>query len=262
MIRLVAILSLASVVACTAEAGAQTPEQRTVTLGGKPQTVYLYRPAQPTGAVILSSGDLGWSGLVVQIAERLASQRIAILGLNARAYIASFTSGSSGVKPADVPGHFQVLAQEAARMLGVQSAPLLIGLSEGAGLSVIAASDGSRKSAWAGVIAIGLPGTTELGWRMWRDWTTWVTKKPPNEPQASSADYMGKVTVPYVGIQSLHDEYIPQEQVKSLFAAVPEPKRLIIIDASNHRFSDKVEELLQRVTESLQWMAARAGGAR
>ncbi len=125
MIRPVAIISLALVIGGAVEARAQSsPEQRTVTLGGKAQTVYLYKPSQPTGAVILSSGDLGWSGLTVQIAEHLAAQRIAVLGLNARAYIASFTSGSSGVKPADVPGHFQALAQEAARTLGVQTPPL------------------------------------------------------------------------------------------------------------------------------------------
>jgi alpha-beta hydrolase superfamily lysophospholipase len=230
-------------------------EERSVTLGGKAQTVYLYRPARPIGAVILSSGDLGWTGLVVDVAEHLASQGIAVLGLNSRTYLASFTSGSSGVKPADVPGHFQTLTQEAARSLGVQTPPLLIGISEGAGLSVIAVSDATRKSSWSGVIAIGLPAATEMGWRMWRDWTTWVTKRPPSEPMAQSADYMGRVTVPYVGIQSTHDEYIPQEMVKRLFAAVPEPKRLILIDASNHRFSDKTDELRQRLNEALRWLS-------
>jgi type IV secretory pathway VirJ component len=251
MIRLVAIVALA---AASLGFTQVTPEERTVSLGGNPQTVYLYKPARPTGAVVLASGDLGWAGLVVVVAEDLVSQNIAVLGLNSRAYLASFTTGSNRLNVADVPGHFEALTLEAARSLGVNTPPVLVGISEGAGLSVIAASDGSRKAAWAGVIAMGLPASTELGWRTWRDWTVWVTKRPPDEPMAESAEYMGKVAVPFVSIQSTHDEFVPLATAKSLFAAAPEPKRLFLIDASNHRFSDKRDELRLRLSEALQWL--------
>ncbi len=256
MIRPVAILVLGTAVFALPQVA---QEERSVSLGGKTQTLYLYKPAQPVGVAVLSSGDLGWSGLVVDVAEHLASQRIAVLGLNSRAYLASFTSDSGRLNPADVPGHFETLTLEASRSLGVKLPPVLVGISEGAGLSVIAASDAAKKSAWAGVIAMGLPASTELGWRTWRDWTVWITKRPPDEPMAESADYMGKVAVPFVSIQSTHDEFVPLATAKSLFAAAPEPKRLFLIDASNHRFSDKRDELRARLNEALQWLAQQRG---
>lgn len=258
MIRLAAVVGLALFSSAFAVA---TPEVRTIVLGGRPQTVYVYKPAaQPSSVVILSSGDLGWSGLVTEVADYLVSNGVGVLGLNARSYLASFTSGSSRLNPADVPGHFQALAAEAERAFNVRTRPVLAGVSEGAGLSVIAASDPARKSAWSGVVAMGLPASTELGWRTWVDWTIWVTKKAPNEPLAQSSDYMGKLTVPFVSIQSTRDEFVPLATAKSLFAAAPEPKRLFLIDASNHRFSDKRAELHERLSEALKWISELAAG--
>jgi dienelactone hydrolase len=231
------------------------PQPVTVTLGGRPQTVYLYKPANPKAAVILASGDFGWEGLVVDVADHLESQAVAVLGLNVRAYLASFTSSPGRLNPADVPGHFRVLAREAEKSLGFSSPPVLAGVSEGAGLAVIAASEGAGKPEFGGVIARGLPASTELGWRTWRDWTIWITKKSPDEPMADDMPYMSKLRVPFVSIQSTHDEFVPLDTAKKLFAAAPEPKRMFLIDAANHRFSDKRAEMHQRLDEALKWIS-------
>jgi type IV secretory pathway VirJ component len=234
-----------------------SPATVTVTLDGKAQVLTVYRPQGATEAVILSSGDLGWAGFVVEVAEFLSDGKIAVLGFNTKAYLESFTSGTAHLDPSKVPGHFETLAREAARSLGVTSAPTLVGISEGAGLSVIAASDATRKSLFRGVIALGLPAATELGWRAWRDWVTWVTKSDPAEPMADSMGYMGRIApLPFVSLQSTHDEFVPIEMAKSLFAAARDPKRLYFIDATNHRFSDKRPEVHARLMESLRWIAS------
>ena len=44
--------------------------------------------------------------------------------------------------------------------------PILIGVSEGAGLSVLAATDAQTKALIGGVIGLGLPDMNELGWRL------------------------------------------------------------------------------------------------
>ena len=68
--------------------------QNTVSLRGKSQQLKLYGP--PEGVpVVLSSGDLGWAGLVVHVAEFLSSKGYYIIGFNTKSYLASFTSGSS-----------------------------------------------------------------------------------------------------------------------------------------------------------------------
>ncbi len=229
--------------------------QAIITLSGQAQRVMLYRPAKARTAVVLSSGDLGWVGLVVDVAEFLESQGVAVLGLNTRLYLASFTRGSSRLAPEQVPGDYAVLAREARRLLGVSTAPALAGISEGAGLSVIAASDPATRSELRGVICLGLPDTVELGWRSWRDWTIWITKYKPNEPEANLREFVSKVApLPLVVVQSTKDEFVPLETARSLFAAAAEPKRLFLIDAANHRFSDKRDELHARLTEALDWL--------
>ena len=239
------------------------PTAITVTLDGKPQTVAAYRVSGATQAVILSSGDLGWAGFVVDLAEFLVSQRIAVLGVNSKAYLESFTSGKSHLDPSRVPGDFEALARVAAEALGVTAPPVLIGISEGAGLSVMAAADASRQSLFRGVIVLGLPGATELGWRAWRDWTIWITKQNPAEPMAESMAFMGRIApLPFVSIQSTHDEFVSLDTAKALFAAAKEPKQLHLIDAVNHRFSDKRDEVHARTLEALRWIESLPGNHR
>jgi type IV secretory pathway VirJ component len=233
------------------------PTNLTVVLDGKAQTLTVYRVEDARQAVVLSSGDLGWAGLVVDLAEFLASQKIAVFGFNSKAYLESFTSGSSHVEPARVPAHFETLVTAARRALGIDAPPVLVGISEGAGLSVMAAADAARQSLFRGVIVLGLPGATELGWRAWRDWTTWITKQNPSEPMAESMAYMARIApLPFASIQSTHDEFVPLETAKALFEAAKEPKQLHLISASNHRFSDKRDEVHMRLLDTLRWISS------
>ena len=72
-----------------------------------------------------------------------------------KVYLTSFTSGKATLHPEDEPADYQLLANFAAK--GAQTKPILIGASEGAGLSVLAATDPQKKEAIAGVIGLGLP---------------------------------------------------------------------------------------------------------
>lgn len=260
--RRAAVPTVALLIVCGAvSARAQTAAP--VTLGGKPQTVHLYRPEGPAGLVVLSSGDLGWRGFVVDVAEFLSSRHVAVVGFNTRAYLESFTIGKARLDPQQVPGDYETLAREAARLLSVGAPPVLAGISEGAGLSVIAATDPARQSAVAGVIGLGLPDRIELGWRAWRDWTIWITKGNPKEPHASVTDYVSKVSpVPLVMIQSTRDEFVPPETARTLFESALEPKHIFYIEARNHRFSDKRDELHASLLEALAWIAAQPRPAR
>ena len=237
---------------------ALSAEKATLILSGAPQEVTLYRPEITRAAVVLSSGDLGWAGFVVDVAEVLKSQGVAVLGFNTKHYLESFTKGASRLDVEQVPKDYSVLATEARRLFRVSTAPALVGISEGAGLSVIAASAEPMRSEWKGVICLGLPDEIELGWRAWRDWTIWITKGSPNEPKADLREYVSRVApLPLVMVQSTRDEFVPFATARGLFAAAAEPKRLFLIDASNHRFSDKRGELHARLGEALAWLDGR-----
>ena len=243
----------------------------TVVLRGRPQIVHLYgeRSGPP---VIVSSGDGGWIHLAPHVAETLAAKGYFVVGVNVKAYLESFTSGGHTLGLDDVPRDFAALVEYATRAgpgppeggpcesAGgpYEARPLLIGVSEGAGLSVLAATDPQMRRRISGVVALGLPDRNELGWR-WKDSLIYVTHGVPNEPTFNASDIVGKMTpVPLAAIHSTQDEFVPESDVRRLMARASEPKRLWMITASDHRFSGNVDEFDRRLLESIDWVRQHA----
>jgi fermentation-respiration switch protein FrsA (DUF1100 family) len=223
----------------------------TVVLRGHPQLVHLYgeRGGEP---VIVSSGDGGWMHLGPHVAETLAAHGYFVVGFNVKAYLSSFTTDGRVLRVEDVPGDYAALIDYAAR--GSPARPLLIGVSEGAGLSVLAATDSAAKWRLAGVIALGLPDRNELGWR-WKDSLIYVTHGVPNEPTFSAGAIVGRMApVPLAAIHSTRDEFVPESEVRSVMARASEPKRLWMVTASDHRFSGSVETFDRTLLESIAWV--------
>jgi uncharacterized protein len=54
-------------------------------------------------------------------------------------------------------------------------------------------------------------------------------------------------TTPRIFLQSTHDQYGPREKFERFFRVLPEPKRLIWIEAADHFFSGGLEELEETV---------------
>ena len=156
---------------------------RRLWIRGQPQTLRLYGPRNGD-PVIVSSGDGGWIHLAPHVAEVLSRSGFFVVGFDTRAYLASFTSSRTSVKSQQEPVDYRALIEFASSPTGRR--PTLIGVSEGAGLSVLAATDPGTKTVIAGVIGLGLPDLNELGWR-WRDSMIYLTHGVPNEPTFSAA---------------------------------------------------------------------------
>lgn len=217
---------------------------------GKAQMLHLYgdRGGDP---VILSSGDGGWVHLAPQVAQLLAARGLFVVGFDSKAYLESFTSGTTTLRQSDVPGDYRALIGYAG---GPGKRPLLMGISEGAGLSVLAASDASLHEAIAGVIALSLGDANELGWR-WRDSLIYVTHDVPNEPTFSVVASAGRVApTPLAVINSSRDEFVPRAELDRIMDAARAPKRLWVINAADHRFSDQQPELARRLAEAIAWV--------
>jgi fermentation-respiration switch protein FrsA (DUF1100 family) len=252
------VLSAVALVALGATSAApQTNE--TLTLRGKPQVLRLYgsRGAEP---VVVSTGDGGWIHLSPHVAELLASKGYFVVGVDVKAYLESFTSGKTALRPEDEPGDYRVIAEFAAQ--GGRAKPILIGVSEGAGLSVLAATDPATKAAIRGVIGLGLPDLTELGWR-WRDAIIWITKGVPSEPTFSTAAIIDKVApLPLAAIHSTEDEFVPLSTIQAVIGRAQEPKKLWIVKASNHRFAGNLAEFDQRLIEAIEWIKSQNASPR
>jgi type IV secretory pathway VirJ component len=228
---------------------AQTPAK--LVLRGKAQTLYLYGP-RDGAPVIVSSGDGGWIHLGPQVAELLAARGFFVVGFDTKAYLEAFTSGSTTLTTADVPIDYRELVTFAAAQS--RKKPILLGVSEGAALSLLAATEAATQSMVEGVIGLGLGDRNELGWR-WRDSMIYVTHGVPNEPTFSTIDLAARVApTPLAVINSTHDEFSVPGEVDRILLAARSPKRLWMIDASDHRFSDKQAELAQRLGDAFEWV--------
>jgi pimeloyl-ACP methyl ester carboxylesterase len=233
---------------------AETTED--LNIRGQQQLLHLYgqRGGDP---VLVTSGDGGWIHLGVHVAEALAARGYFVVGFDARAYLRSFTTSEATLRPEDVPADYRVLIEHASQR-GSGRKPILIGVSEGAGLSVLAAADSATKGVVAGVIGLGLPDANELGWRL-KDSLIYLTHGVPKEPSFSSAAVVSRLTpIPLAEIHSSRDEYVPVGEARRILEKANAPKTLWVVSASNHRFSDNLGEFDQRLLEAISWVKQNA----
>jgi alpha-beta hydrolase superfamily lysophospholipase len=203
---------------------------------------------------VLASGDGGWTHLAPECAVILAGKGYFVVGLDTKQYLARFTTRDASLQPGDVAGDFKSLVAYAAE--GAAKKPVLAGISEGAGLAVLAGTDPAVKPAVLGVVGLGLPDQTELGWHF-RDSLIYLTHKPPKEPTFSSADVVARLApLPLAQLHSSHDEYVPLEEARRVYERAGAPKRMWVIDASDHGFSNQPTELSARLIEAMDWVAA------
>ena len=244
-----ALLSLLVVIATAGTSAAQATQH--LSIRGHDQLLHLYGP-RAGAPIIVSSGDGGWLHLGPHVAELLAARGFFVVGFDVKAYLTGFTGDTATLRTADEPGDFKTLAAFASSATGRK--PILIGVSEGAGLSVLAATDAGTKAVIAGVIGLGLPDMNELAWR-WKDSLIYLTHKPPNEPAFSAAAAMATVApVPIALVQSTHDEFVPLAETQRLFDRASEPKRLWVVEAANHRFGNNLPEFDARLMEAIEWV--------
>ncbi len=222
---------------------------------GKTLTITVYVPASATrGTVIMGSGDVGWVGLGVSMAEFLSANGWTVAGVNVRQYLSSFTVGKSHLEVADPPNDYSALA-EFLKARGLLREPVIVsGVSEGAALAVLVASSPKNHAWLRGVITMGIPPSAELAWK-WTDFTAWITKTDAREPSFAPHEYIGNVSpLPLVMLQSRKDEYVTEADYKLQESRAKQPKRLVLIDASNHRFTDKPKELRDAYLDALEWI--------
>jgi pimeloyl-ACP methyl ester carboxylesterase len=240
------------ITAVPALAGENVPVQ----IRGKTLTLAYYHavPGPPKGTVLIGSGDVGWVGLAVEVAEFLSREGYAVAGINVREYLGAFTARDSHVTTAQLPADYALMAK-ALRDRGLLVQPLVLsGVSEGAALAVLAASAPENHAWIKGVITMGLPCNAELAWR-WTDFTAWITKRDAAEPSFDSRQFIsGVAPVPLWMIQSVRDEYVPETDYRTSERLAGNPKRLVLIPASNHRFTDKKPELKTQILAGLAWM--------
>ena len=188
----------------------------TVRIRDHQQTVHLYGTRGGTPAIV-SSGDGGWIHLGPHVADRCWPRAGISSSASTSRRISNLHLERRDAAHAGRPGpDYRALIDYAAR--GSSGKPILVGVSEGAGLSVLAAGDAATKTLIGGVVALGLPDVNELGWR-WKDSLIYVTHGVPKEPTFMTRDVVAAVApLPLAAIHSTNDEFVPVSQARELLA--------------------------------------------
>jgi dienelactone hydrolase len=212
-------------------------------LRGRTLTLTVYRPAggKPKGTVLIGSGDVGWVGLAAEMAEFLAGQGYTAVGINVRQYLAEFTSGKTTLTTREPPVDYAQIASFLRQR------------------NLLAASSQKNHDWINGVLTMGLPPTAELGWR-WTDFTSWITKKDADEPMFAPREFLAQVSpIPLCLIHSTRDEYVTEADYRLFERVARQPKRFVLINASNHRFTDRKDELKREVMNCVAWIRSQPG---
>lgn len=237
---------------------AQTPQsgKNTLIIRGKQIDIYFYPAAKvagnPKGKILYTPGNAGMKRMAVTMAKTMASWGYEVYGLDVKKYLESFTGDNLKLKATDVMADYRSLVKW---MTSGKTDPVtLVGWSQGAGMNLLAGAPAENKKNFSGMICIGLTPESLLGWKFSDEFAD-VLKKIPDEPKFRAEDYLPEITpLPFYMIQSSHDEWVSLEQAKRLFARAPEPKKFILIEATDHHFKNNVEAFYQALSQGLQWI--------
>jgi pimeloyl-ACP methyl ester carboxylesterase len=201
--------------------------------------------------ILFAPGDGGCRGFAITITKELATSGFDVYCLDIRHYLESFT-GPAVLTTKEIASDFNQIARWARQ--GSQEKIFLVGWSEGAGLGLAAIAEAANQDVFAGMVAIGMPEQNILAWH-WTDIGAELTKSLPHEPTFRSAEFIAKVSPrPLFVIASTSNEYITPEATRALFSVAREPKRLVMIDARDHKYSGNTESFFRALREGLNWI--------
>lgn len=231
---------------------------RDVVVRGQQFRVHFYRPQgdKPATPAIYACGDGGWRGLAPRTAEQLAHMGFAVAGIDSKIYLREFSSVNTPLTIKQLSHDYADVAVALRGYARVDRAtPVYVyGWSLGAGFAIAVGSDEQTRANWAGIISIGLPKQNQL--------VSGLGANHANLHAESNALYgfrsdevMGRIApVPLVMIQSTSDTASPQKVGNTLFATAGDPKKYVLIKASNHRFSGARDEFYAALSNAVTWM--------
>lgn len=235
---------------------------RLVTLNGHVLTLHFANAASAPSRPLLvfATGDAGMRRKDRDAYEHIASWGYPIVGFDSRDYVTHLGSLGDTTTPARLAADYSriIAAARDALQLAATRPVVLVGISRGAGLSVVAA--GELRSSLAGVLAVAL--TQE------EEYVRWYRRLrvPRNEPRRSVIvdvyEYLAQLQdLPIAVIQSTRDNYLPAAAARALFGPDTARRWFQAIDARNHSFRGARAGLFAAAREALAWIEERGQGA-
>jgi hypothetical protein len=220
-----------------------------------PLALRFSKPERPADIlVIYATGDGGWRGLDQKIFEWIVAWNYPVVGFSSKNYLKNLGYVRDTTTPRRLARDFKAIIRFAEEKLGMPESTsiLLVGLSRGAGLAIVAAGEGELRPNLAGVVAVALTKEEEHVVRYRRP-RQFAQNQPGREiVKIQTYEYLPRIdSVPVVVIQSTHDGYLPAADARALFGPDTDLKKLIPITAKNHRFTAGCLDLYTQIQNSL-----------
>ena len=245
-----------------------------VVLHGQPLTLHLISPQTPrpfAPLVLYASGDGGWFGAAVGMFHTLAKSGFPVVGISTKALMHIEQQWSRPLTVAHVvAGYQQIIDAARVRLQQPPEAPVVLtGWSRGASLGVLVTASPDADRHVIGLVAIGLSAEEQLD-------IDALTDDDCNDVVARG-DITGAPRLPAIAmyplllrispkrsvvIQASGDRYLPAEQARALFGPDLPTRRLMAIDAKNHRFTGAEQAFSAALVESVEWVSSNREGSR
>jgi hypothetical protein len=220
----------------------------------------------PTGAaplVLYASGDGGWFGAAVGMFRTIASSGLPTVGFSTKALLRIEHQRSHPLTVPQLAADYQQIIDAARSQLRLPSdVPIVLtGWSRGASLGVLLATSRDADLHVVGLVAIGLAARERLD--IEGDSDDDAATAPagaegggPHAPSFELYPLLARLAPRRaVVIQASGDGYLPASRARLLFGADSKEKRLVTIDAHNHRFSGGEASFAAALVDAVGWVA-------
>jgi len=207
--------------------------------------------------LVYATGDGGMHRKDLDTYRHLAAFGDPIVGFDSRDYVKHLGKDTATTTPERLAADYSQIIAKARQALGLDAdcRVVLVGVSRGAGLAVVAA--GRLRDSLTGVVAVAL--TQE------EEYVRWYRHLPlPHEPHPAVMvdvyEYLAQLDhLPLAVVQSTHDKYLPAAKAREQFGPDTEYRWLQPIDASNHNFGGARSQMYDAIRAALNWVMTRPG---
>jgi len=216
--------------------------------------------------LVYATGDRGWAGKDLDVYRHLVAWGYPVAGFDAHDYV-KHLGPSEATTPGRLAGDYAAIITTAREALGLpESVPVvLVGVSRGADLSVVAAGRQPLRDRLSGVVAVALTREEEyVKWFGRRLRRTRAAEEKQDEAEGRAPPRMVQLyeylpllgEVPLTVIQSTRDNYLPAAQARALFGPDTPVRHFISIDAANHSFAGARDRLYDAMRGALERLTA------
>ena len=203
--------------------------------------------------LVYATGDGGWHRKDLALYHHLVSFGYPTVGFDARDYV-THLGAAKATTPGRLAADYERIIETArsALQLPARYPVVLVGISRGAGLSVVAAGQPGLRPSIGGVLAVALTKEEEyVKVRLLQR----LGRRAATLQMVEVYGYLdGLADMPIAVVQSTRDSYLPADRARALFGPDTPRRWFQPIEARNHSFGGARPELYDAVGRALTWI--------